>query len=244
MITIILIVVIALVTIALVWLIDKYLPKKIKPFLVLALWAIIFALGYMIFNLINDDIKFNKLKEERYKEIVYKLIDIRDAQVAHKEVTGTYADKFENLVRFVDTAQVPVLQRRDSTVLDEERTRQFGVDMMKTIIIVDTLRYYSVKDSIFQGSDRYKKMMFTGIEGKPDSKFKMEVKSLDEIPVFEAKIEKKEILHDQDENLVLIELEEKSVDGIRGDAIRVGSTEKITTNGNWPKNYLATKDKK
>ena len=230
------------VTIGLVWLIDKYLPKKIKPFIVLALWAVIFLLGYMIFNLINDDIKFNKLKEKRYRDIVYKLIDIRDSQVAHKEVTGKYAANFDDLVRFVDTAQVPVLQRRDSTVRDEEKSQQFGVDMQKTIVIVDTLRFYSVKDSLFKNTDRYKRMMYTDIEGQPDLKFDLETDDLDGIPVFEAKIDKKKVLHDQDENLVLIELEEKSVDGIRGDSITVGSVKKITTNGNWPKNYLTKKE--
>ena len=241
--TIFLIVAIAVITIVLVWLIDKFLPKKIKPVLIIALWAVIFFMGYMIFNLINDDIKFNKLKDQRYKDVVYKLVDIRNAQVAHKEVTGTYATNFNELVRFVDTAKVPVTQRRDSTVVDEERSRQFGITMMKTKVIIDTLNYYSVKDSIFQGSNRYKKMMYSGVEGQPKLKFDMKVDSLDGIPVFEAKLEKKKILHDQDENLVLIELEEKSVDGIRGDAIKVGSTEKITTNGNWPKNYLATEKK-
>ena len=38
-----------LLTIGIVWLIDKYLPKKSKPLILVGLWIIIIFLGYLTF---------------------------------------------------------------------------------------------------------------------------------------------------------------------------------------------------
>jgi hypothetical protein len=57
------------------------------------------------------------------------------------------------------------------------------------------------------------------------------------IPVFEASVSKKSILFDQDKNLVDLESEVVSVEGVNGPTLKVGSMEEINTNGNWPKNY-------
>ena len=57
------------------------------------------------------------------------------------------------------------------------------------------------------------------------------------IPVFEASVSKSVILFDQDKNLVDVESEVVSVEGVNGPTLKVGSMEEINTNGNWPKNY-------
>ena len=46
---IIAIVVIILLTIGIVWLIDKFVPKKLKPIINVLLWGLIIFLGYMTF---------------------------------------------------------------------------------------------------------------------------------------------------------------------------------------------------
>ena len=113
-------------------------------------------------------------------------------------------------------------------------------DRTLDIVIIDTLGYESVKDSLFKNSDRYKTMMNVpdAIEG---AKYEMKAGLLDQngvnIPVFEAFVKKSVLLHDQDKNLVAQENEVVSVDGVNGDAIRVGSMEEVNTNGNWPKTY-------
>ena len=92
------------------------------------------------------------MKEERYAVVIDRLIDIRDSQLAYKEVNGEYTDSFEKLINFVENGKVPITQRRDTLVLDEERTRAFGgVETMKTLTLIDTLSFYSVKDSLFKG---------------------------------------------------------------------------------------------
>ena len=57
------------------------------------------------------------------------------------------------------------------------------------------------------------------------------------IPVFEASVSKKILLYDQDKNLVDLESEVKSVEGVNGPSLKVGAMDEINTNGNWPKNY-------
>ena len=54
-----------LLTIGIVWLIDKYAPKKSKPFILVGLWALIIYLGYSTFmSVYGPEIQFNQLKEK------------------------------------------------------------------------------------------------------------------------------------------------------------------------------------
>lgn len=77
-----------LVTIGLVKLIDKVIPSNLKPVLNIALWALIGFLGYQTYMSIYEPIQFNKEKNKRYAVVIKSLIDIRDSQLAHKQVTG------------------------------------------------------------------------------------------------------------------------------------------------------------
>lgn len=205
----------------------------------LLLWIVIIFLGYLVFNSVYDPIQFNKVKEKRYTKVIERLQDIRAAQLAHQEITGTFAKDFDKLVTFIDTAEFVLTQRRDSTILDEEYRKTFGVDKLKDIVIIDTLGYSSVKDSLFKDG-RYKNMMFVPIDGV-DAKFEMDAgtvtKNENKIPVFEAKVNKSVILHDQDKDLVMQEKQVVSVDGVNGAYIRVGSMEEVNTTGNWPTVY-------
>ena len=125
----------------------------------------------------------------------------------------------------------------DTLVLDEERTKLFGgVETMKTITLIDTLSYYSVKDSIFKGSDRYKTMMNVGV-GKEGAKFKLEAGKLDEFSVFEASVEKSVVLDGEEPYLIEKEKQVVSVDGVNGPTLKVGSMTEVFTKGNWPKSY-------
>jgi hypothetical protein len=57
--------------------------------------------------------------------------------------------------------------------------------------------------------------------------------------VFEASVKKDIILFDQDRDLVIPENQVQSVDGVNGDALKVGSMDEVKTIGNWPKTYGA-----
>lgn len=231
-----------LLTILLVKLVDKFVPAKVKPLLVGILWILIAYLGYQTFHSVYAPIQFNKVKVKRYHQVIDGLKDIREAQLAHRQVTGKFANNFDNLVKFIDTAQFTLTQRRDSSVVDEELTRRYGgVETTKDIVIIDTLGFVSIKDSLFKGSDRYKTMMNLPV-GKEGAKYELKAGLLEQskmfIPVFEAFAKKDVILYDQDKNLVAQENQViSSVVGVQGDAVRVGSMEDVDTGGNWAKFY-------
>lgn len=211
-----------------------------KLIIQLVLWIVIIFLGYLVFNSIYEPIKFNDVKEARFAKVIENLKDIREAEMAHRTVTGKFEGDWDKLVRFIDTAQFTLTQRRDTTVNDEEYRKTYGVDRRIEIVVIDTLGYRSVKDSLFQGTDRYKTMMNIPITGI-DKKFELAAGSIDkngtQIPVFEAKVAKEVILYDQDQDLVNQAKQIVGVDEVPGPYISVGSMEEVKTSGNWPLRY-------
>lgn len=210
----------------------------------LVLWALIAFLAYMTFNSIYAPYRFQQIKKERYAPVVKHLKDVRDAELAYKQVTGEFTGSFESLIQFIDTAQFTLTQRRDSVILDVARTKAYGVDMTKVITIIDTLGYRSVKDSLFGNSNRYKNLMYVPTTNKTE-KVSLEagvlMKNEVPIPVFEAKVAKEVVLKDQPHDLVVQEEQVVSVDAIDGAYITVGAMDEIKTKGNWPKFYGKTK---
>ncbi len=212
-----------------------------KLLIQLVLWIIIIFLGYKLFNSVYEPTKFNAEKEKRYAKVIEQLKDIRTAELAHLQVTGKFNSSFDSLVRFIDTAQFAITQRRDTIYDDVERNKAFGVTgYYIEDVIIDTLGFVSVKDSIFQGSDRYKNLDKIEVNGKEvpitlDAGFIM--RSDRRIAVFEAAASKDDVLHDLSRDLVIQEKQTVSVDGVNGTHIRVGSMTDVNTNGNWPKQY-------
>jgi len=239
MITIILIVLTIVGIFAIVKLIDKFVPQNKKWIFTILFWVAALFVGKALYDSIMEPIEFKKIKKVRYAKVIDNLKDVRDAQVAHKTVTGKYNGDWNSLVKFIDTAKYTLTQRRDSTIMDIELSKQFGIDMFKDIVIIDTLGTASVKDSIFKNSDRYKTMM--NIPGADNAKFTLKAGEIEKgksmLAVFEAKMEKKLVLADQPAYLVFEESETVAVDGVNGANISVGSMEEISTNGNWPRYY-------
>lgn len=229
-----------LLTIGLVKLVDKFIPSKFKPVINIALWVLIAFLGYQTYISIYTPILFNQERNKRYSQVIKNLIDIRNSQLAYKQVNGKFTDNFDDLVTFVENGKYTILQRKDASVIDPELTRRFGVDTYKDIVIVDTLGFVPVKDSLFKNSTRYKTMMNVPV-GKEGEKFQLQAGFIEQndikIPVFEASVKKDVILFDQDRDMVIQENQVVSVDGVNGTTLKVGSMTEVNTNGNWPKTY-------
>jgi hypothetical protein len=62
------------------------------------------------------------------------------------------------------------------------------------------------------------------------------------LPVFEVKVSKDIVLHDQDKYLVSEEKKVVSVDGVNGPDITLGSLTEVSTSGNWPTTYDTPKE--
>ncbi|MDC1048825.1 hypothetical protein OAQ80_04870 [Flavobacteriaceae bacterium] len=200
------------------------------------LWIASIFFAYKIYDSISGPITFNQTKIKRYSKVINVMKDIRTAQIAHKDVKGVYANNFDSLIKFIDEGIFTLLEKRDSSYLEYDRT--YRIDMLREIIVTDTLGFVAVKDSLFQTSDRYKKMSNIPIEGLQDSVFKITSTIINKngykVPVFEVKVSKNTLLFDQDQDLVKQENETVSVDGVNGPEIILGSLTNVSTNGNWP----------
>ena len=235
-----------LIAIGIVYYIKTRMQDKHKPYVLGSLWMLILIFASLLFTSIYNEIKFDEVKNARYQVVIKNLKDIRDTQLAHRTVKGVFQNNWDSLVKFVEIDSFTITQRRDSSVLDKEMTKRYGgVKTYKDIVIVDTLGFVSVKDSLFGFDNRYKTMMYVPFSKNDDTKFELKAGFLNQngidIPVFEALVKKRVILHDQSLNLILKENQVQSVDGVNGASLKIGSMDEVNTNGNWPKNY--SKDK-
>ena len=201
-----------------------------------ALWIASIFFAYKIYDSISGPIRFNKVKNQRYAKVINRMKDIRTAQIAHKDVTGVYANNFDSLVKFIDEGIFTLTEKRDSSYMEYDRT--YRIDMLKEVIVIDTLGYVPVKDSLFKDTDRFRNMAFIPIEGIEDSTFQIKAEVINKngykVPVFEVKIAKNVVLFDQDDDFIKQENETVSVDGVNGPEIILGSQTNVSTNGNWP----------
>ena len=200
-----------------------------------ALWILAIFFSYKIYDSINGPINFNKKKNERYALVINKLKLIRKAQIAHKDVKGVFSDNFDSLVKFIDTGIFTLIEKRDSSYMEYDRT--YRIDMLREVVVIDTLGFVPVKDSLFKNSNAYKNFADVPIEGV-EAKFDINADIIDKngyrAPVFEVKVAKDVILFDQDKDLIKIENETVSVDGVNGPSIILGSLTEVSSNGNWP----------
>ncbi len=211
------------------------MSKRTKVISLVVLWALAIFFTTRIYNSINDPIRFNKIKNDRYAVVIDRLKDIRIAQIAHKDVKGRFANNFDSLISFVDEGIFTITQQRDSSYYAYNPI--YRIDMLQEVVIIDTLGFISVKDSLFGNDLRYMDIAKIPIKGV-DEEFELEAKIIDKngfkVPVFEVKVPKKIILHDQDKSLLTQEEELISVDGVNGPDIILGSLSDVSTNGNWP----------
>ncbi len=243
--TFLVIVLAVIVCIGLAILIDKYVPLKLNPVISIILLILIVFLGFRLYNSITGPVEFNKVKKARYHKVIKNLKDIRAAELAHQEITGKFSGDFDSLVQFIDTAKYAIIERRDTSYADVEKNRAYGIGNKGGYyiedIIIDTLGFVSVKDSLFGTTDRYKTMMNVPLDVANGAVFELDAgkyeKNGDFYSVFEAKVTKKIILSDQDKDLLFQEEELVSVDGINGKYVKVGAMDDIDTSGNWPKLY-------
>jgi len=202
----------------------------------IVLWVASICFAYKIYDSINGPIKFNEEKNVRYAKVINRLKDIRTAQIAHRDVKGVFSNNFDSLIKFIDEGQFTLIEKRDSSFLEYDRT--YRIDMLREIIVIDTLGTVPVKDSLFGTSLSYKNMAFIPIEGVDDQKFEIAAKVIDKngykVPVFEVKVKKNVILFDQNKDLIKQENETIAVDGVNGPEIILGSLSNVSTNGNWP----------
>lgn len=216
----------------------KLTLSKMKTIFQIVLWIVCVFLGYMIYRSVTGPIEFDKVKKERFAEVIDRLKDIRNAQEAYKSVNGRFANNFNDLVAFVDTGRYTITQQRDSSYMEFDRVYQ--IDLLKEVTIIDTLGFVAVKDSLFKNSDRYLQMMNVPYAAN-NEQFTLKADIVEKggyrAPVFEAKVAKSVVLYDQPQDLLTRENAQISVEEVNGAEIKVGSLNEVSTSGNWPPIY-------
>jgi xanthosine utilization system XapX-like protein len=215
------------------YLIVNKVPKKLRPIISIILWVLIIFLGYKIYQSIMGPIEFNKEKKIRYALVIENLKIIRDAEVAHKEVTGNFTDKPANLISFIDTAKFAITETKNIVVTEQRGA--ISVDVEKRV--TDTIGFKDVRAS-FAGRD-YKNMFKVP---NTDAQFEIKTGWVEKVqgvkaPVFEARVDKAIVLEGLNKDLMRMEKESLGGAEVSGAYISVGSLENVNTSGNWPPSY-------
>lgn len=226
------------VAVLLAILIMKFVPLKLQWLISIVLISAAGFLGYSIFESIMAPIRFNVEKKVRYAKVIDHLRMIRDAQDAHKSITGKYERDGQKLIKFLDTAEFAITNTHNilKTVNKGSKWQPIMVEVEEKV--TDTTGYESVKETKFNNKDYSKMLQVPGT----NAEFKITVGYVQkaaglEVPVFIVKVDKAVILEGL--NSHLIDEERKSIGGdeVKGENLSVGSLEEVNSNGNWPPFY-------
>lgn len=239
---VIIVVVLALVVVGLVKVIDKFVSPKLRPVISILLWGVTIVFAYLIYESIQAPIKFDKIKEGRFKVAVAKFQEIKNLQQSYKSVKGSYTSNMDSIIKFVENDYFIIEERKDSSIVDVERNKAYGIESgyFKDIVVIREIGRVRVKDSLYKDSEKYKSINKVKVDGI-SAEIKLEsgyvLRNESKVPVFKASLAKAALLTDQDPTLVDKENKTKSVEGIDGEMIILGSMEEVSLVGNWPKKY-------
>ncbi len=106
-------------------------------FLVVAL-----GLGYLLWKGVNDVVEEEKRIALIEAAIIEKLQMLRDAQLAYQASNGKYSSTWDSLKTFIETGEIWIVQRTETTKLLEYGKEEITVEF-------DTLGSVAVMDSLF-----------------------------------------------------------------------------------------------
>ena len=199
---------------------------------------VIIILGYLIVDSIMEPIRFNQEVEVRERATIDKLIDIREAQKAYKDIYKKYAGSFDTLIAFVDTGSFTVI-KADGEIpeewLDElgfEKARERALSEGK--ISREPIQV-PVKDSLFTSS--YQTASLNLVPFTEGVKFSMEsgkllTSSNLTVQVVEVSVLYDELLNGMDKQLV-VNYKDKRMKIVGFEGVKFGSMEEGTLTGNW-----------
>lgn len=76
-------------------------------------------LAYMTYRSVMNPIEFEEQKAVRDQAVIEKLVNIRKAQIAHKEAKGCYATSMKALVSFVNKGTIPNVVKKGELTDDQ-----------------------------------------------------------------------------------------------------------------------------
>ncbi len=196
-----------------------------KTIFQIILIGIAVVLGYFTYTSIMQPVNFNKEKRAREKVVIQYLKDIRSAQFIYKQLNNRYTGSFDTLIRFVDSARIPVVKM----IPDPN-------DTTYTLTINDTVGYVRVADSLFRGQKNVDYHHIDVIPFSEGAKFQMKAGIINKggvkVHVFEVKAPFTTFLKGMDEQLV-VNLSATKKEQKKYTGLKVGSMTEPSTDGNW-----------
>ncbi|MDN3202525.1 hypothetical protein [Algoriphagus sediminis] len=108
----------------------------------LVFFVVAIGLGYLLWKGVNDVVEEEKRIARIEAAIIEKLQMLRDAQLAYQASNGKYASTWDSLKTFIETGQIWIVQRTETTKLLEYGKEEITVEF-------DTLGSVPVIDSLF-----------------------------------------------------------------------------------------------
>lgn len=202
----------------------------------IVLGVLIVFLGYMVYDSIMTPIRFNKEKDVIEKAAIKKMLDIKKAQMAFKEINVRYTGDFDTLINFLKNDSFTIIKAEGmipDDIYDEFGRKGAEEEALRRGIITREEFKISVKDSLFANypidSLRY-------VPYCDDLEFTMKSDQIDAlgttVQVMELTVLFKDLLRDLDPQLVVnyADMREK-ITKFKG--LKLGSLEEGTLNGNW-----------
>ncbi len=196
-------------------------------------------LAYLIYDSVMTPVNFEKEKTAKYDATIVRLKDIRKAEIAFKDVNGSFCGDMDSLIHFVKYGQVSKIRKvgmlTDEMIeagLDEKAAREKG------LIVRDTIKV-NVLTEIFGAGFNIDEIAI--IPNSGGEKFWLGQATVKTgsgvmVPVFEARAHNNQILKSlmEEYKQEIINLNEKSRVNDKYPGLKVGSvTEPNNNAGNF-----------
>ena len=199
---------------------------------------IIVILGYLIVESIMEPIRFNQEVEVREQATIDRLIDIREAQKAYKDIYKRYTGSFDTLKSFLDTgsfAVVNAIGEIPEEWLDEMGFEKARERALNEGVISRETTHVPVLDSLLgagYNTDSLKLVPFTeGVTFFIESGEILTSSNLI-VQVVEVSAMYDDLLNGMDRQLIVNYKDERmKIVGFEG--VKFGSMEEGTLTGNW-----------
>ncbi len=224
--------------------------KKLLTWLILP--VIIVVLVYVIVNSIKEPIEFNQEKAKREAVAIQRLKDIRDLQVAFRNVNHRYTSSMDSLVQFYNTGKIEVVMqigsRDDSLAVEntealKKRNRGITPEQMLKLyqqgerLVFQIENTLPVKDTLFLNRPDFHidSLRYIPFSGGEEIALESTIRTVSgvRVPLFEASMPYKSLLRNMDRQLIINLVAEREDQG-RYPGLMVGSISAPNNNaGNW-----------
>ncbi len=201
------------------------------------LFLVILFLAWQVVKSIQAPIKFNNEQTMRERQVIERLIDIRNAEVLYKNANNKYTDNFDTLIQFCRNAEIPIVK-----IVPDPTDTTF------TRTINDTIGFVMVMDSLRGARENFNIADLKYVPFAPNKEqFELEAGTIIrneviKIPVFEARTPYEVYLANPGNGFSEKEwnqrrdntkAEKESINRYAG--LKVGSMDEASTDGNWEK---------